>query len=160
MARKRCCGLVDQEPCCRRFLPAGRRSAGHIALFVEELEAVRLKDTQGMDQAGCAEAMGVSRATFQRILQSARQKIATALIEGTEIKIKGGNYMVKNRVFECQECHHVWEVAPCTEGGKHGYEISCPQCGSMKKVKISEDGTKHACGGGHHHGHGGGCCGH
>ena len=61
-----------------------------------------------------------------------------------------------NRVFECVECHHVWEVEPCTEGGKHGYEIACPECGSMKKLKL-ENGEKHACGG---HGHQGGCCGH
>jgi predicted DNA-binding protein (UPF0251 family) len=158
VARKRCCGLVDREPCCRCFLPEGRRSVESIELYVEELEAVRLKDTEYLEQVECAVQMGVSRATFQRILQSARQKIATALIKGLAIKIKGGNYMVKNRVFECQDCQHVWEVAPCSEGGKHGYEIPCPKCGSLKKIKVNEDVTKHACGGGHH-GHGGGCCG-
>jgi hypothetical protein len=74
--------------------------------------------------------------------------------------------MVKNRKFECQECAQVWEAEPCSEGGKHGYEIACPKCGSMKKVKINEDGQKQACGGGQHHGHehgaghSGGCCGH
>ena len=66
-----------------------------------------------------------------------------------------------NRVFECVDCGQVWEELPCTEGGKHGYEIACPKCGSMKKSKIS-NGMKHACGGqGHdHHEHGaaGGCC--
>lgn len=66
-----------------------------------------------------------------------------------------------NRKFECQDCGHVWEVEPCTNGGKHGYELACPKCGSMKKIKISEDGQKHVCSGGHHgeHEHGG-CCGH
>lgn len=161
MARKRCCGLVDREPDCSRFRPEGLRSAGSVELFVEELEAVRLKDTEGLEQAECAAEMGVSRATFQRILQSARGKIASALVEGRTIIIKGGNYMVKNRVFECQDCSHTWEVAPCSAGGKHGYEIPCPKCGSLKKIKVNEDGTKHACGGhGHNgHGHGGGCCG-
>lgn len=79
------------------------------------------------------------------------------------IMCKGGSKMVKNRVFECQDCAHKWEVEPCTAGGKHGYEIACPECGSMKKNKLNEDGVKHACGGGHAHGHdhkhGGGCCG-
>lgn len=66
---------------------------------------------------------------------------------------------MKNRVFECVECGNVWEVEPCTAGGKHGYEIVCPKCGSMKKMKV-EEGVKHACGGGgRQHGHGHGCCG-
>lgn len=69
-----------------------------------------------------------------------------------------------NRVFECVDCAQVWEEPPCTEGGKHGYEIACPKCGSMKKLKINK-GEKHACGGADHahshehsHGSSGGCC--
>lgn len=61
-----------------------------------------------------------------------------------------------NRTFECQGCKHVWEEAPCSEGGKHGYEIECPKCGSLKKVKL-ENGERHVCGGaGHSHGSCGG----
>jgi len=160
MVRKRCCGLIEREPVCQRFIPDGINRCKVVELGIEELEAVRLKDLGSMDQGECAVTMGLSRATFQRILQSARIKIATALVEGQIIMIKGGNYMVKNRVFECQECGHTWEVEPCTEGGKHGYEIPCPKCNSMKKNKLAEDGVKHACGGGgHDHKHGGGCCG-
>lgn len=162
MVRKRCCGLVEQEPYCRRFLPEGRQAIDFVKLFVEELEAVRLKDIEGLDQSACAVQMGISRATFQRVLQTARSKIASALVEGRPIIIKGGSYMIKNRVFECQDCSHTWEVEPCSEGGKHGYEIACPKCGSMKKIKINDDGTKQACSHGHDHdhdhGHGGGCC--
>jgi Mrp family chromosome partitioning ATPase len=68
---------------------------------------------------------------------------------------------IVKRKFECQDCGHIWEVEPCTEGGKHGYEIPCPKCGSMKKIKIEEDGQRHICGGANHseHGHGG-CCRH
>jgi len=159
MSRKRCCGLIEREPDCQRFMPEGSKEINPVELWVEELEAVRLKDLGRMDQACCAATMGLSRPTFQRILQSARIKIAMALVEGRSIIIKGGNYMVKNRVFECQDCGHKWEVEPCTAGGQHGYEIPCPQCGSMNKNKLSEDGVKHACGGGHDHQHGGGCCG-
>jgi predicted DNA-binding protein (UPF0251 family) len=150
---------VEQEPCHRQFIPIDAKQEKIIALLVEELEAMRLKDLTGMDQAACAMAMGVSRATFQRLLSAARQKVTSALVEGHSIIIQGGTYMIKNRKFECQDCGAIWEVEPCTEGGKHGYEIACPKCGSMKKIKIGEDGQKHICGGGHH-GHGGGCCGH
>jgi uncharacterized protein len=163
MPRRRCCGLVEQEPCHRQFAPIDANEEKVVTLLVEELEAIRLKNLTGMDQAACAVTMGVSRATFQRILNAARQKITFALVEGHTIIIQGGTYMIKNRKFECQDCGHIWEVEPCTESGKHGYEIACPKCGSMKKIKIGENGQKHVCGGGNHHDHDhghGGCCGH
>lgn len=157
MPRRRCCGMVEEIPCCQRFVPEGEPGTGKYEISIEELEAVRLKDVESMDQAACAMAMGVSRPTFQRILQRARNKIALALVEGQTIIIQGGHYMLKNRVFECADCGHTWEVEPCTckEGGRHGYEIPCPKCGSMKKFKLNDEQGKHACGGGH----GGGCCG-
>jgi predicted DNA-binding protein (UPF0251 family) len=164
LARKRCCGLVDQEPSYRRFIPDGQSNTENMILLVEELEALRLKDLAGMDQVTCATEMGVSRATFQRILQSARKKMVTSLIYGQAINIKGGSYIVKNRKFECLDCGEIWEVAPCSENGKHGYEIPCPKCASMKKMRVTEEGTKEACGHvdghAHEHQHGsGGCCG-
>ncbi len=159
MARRRCCGLVDDPPLCREFSPHLAGSGEPVVLQLEELEAVRLKDLKGWEQATCASVMGLSRPTYQRILQSARSKIAMALVEGRAIIIQGGNYVMKNRVFECVACQHVWSEAPCTEGGKHGYELACPQCGSMKKMKL-ENGVKQACGGGQQeHSQGGCCCG-
>ncbi len=156
MPRQRCCGLVDKEPVCRKFFPESEQGQKPVVVQIEELEAIRLKDIKEYEQAICAAVMGLSRPTFQRILHSARRKIAAALVEGRAIVIEGGNYIMKKRVFECVDCQHVWEVEPCKEGGKHGYEIACPQCGSMKKMKL-DNGVKHACGG--QHGHGGGCCG-
>jgi predicted DNA-binding protein (UPF0251 family) len=160
MSRRRCCGLIDDVPLCSEFVASKPDNDLAVVVLLEEIEAVRLKDMKGMVQADCAAMMGLSRPTFQRILQSARVKIATALVEGRTINIGGGNYLMKNRVFECVECKHVWEVEPCSEGGKHGYEIACPKCGSMKKMKLEND-TKHACGGKPEHDHGhdqGGCC--
>ncbi|WP_094604047.1 hypothetical protein SPSIL_044780 [Sporomusa silvacetica DSM 10669] len=159
MPRQRCCGLIAEEPLCRKFSPEVECGKKPVVVQLEELEAIRLKDIKDFEQAICASMMGLSRPTFQRILYSARQKIATALVEGRAIIIEGGNYIMQNRVFECVDCHHVWEVAPCTEGGKHGYEIACPQCGSMKKMKL-DNGVKHACGGQQHQHGQGGCCGH
>jgi predicted DNA-binding protein (UPF0251 family) len=62
---------------------------------VEELEAIRLKDMYKLDQSACANRMGISRGTFQRILQSGRQKIAIALICGQTIFIQGEHYRLK-----------------------------------------------------------------
>lgn len=160
MPRQRCCGLIEEAPGCRRFSPEGGHRGEAIVLGLEELEAIRLKDQCDMEQVDCAAAMAVSRATFQRILRSARLKIASALVDGRTILIQGGNYRMKNRTFECRDCSKRWEEPPCTEGGKHGYELACPACGSMKKMRIEEDGSKQACG--HNeagHQHGSGCCG-
>lgn len=160
MARQRCCGIIDFMPCCRRFTADDRDAAATVTVTLEEIEAIRLKDQLGYDQMECAASMGLSRATFQRILRSARHKVATALIEGHHIVFEGGNYQMRDRTFECIDCGKRWTEQPCSAGGKHGYEIACPHCGSMKKMKINEEGTKTMCGGHHGHNHGqGGCCG-
>ena len=159
MARKRCCGMVELASCSRKFCPTPASGAPRLEVGMEELEAVRLKDLEGKDQTECADLMGLSRPTFQRILYGARAKIARALVEGREICIKGGNYRMKNREFCCLDCGKQWEVEPCTEGGRHGYEIPCPACGSMNKSRVEEDGQKTTCGGaGHSHEQGKGCC--
>jgi len=76
------------------FVPSenGVPELPHNILKLEELEAVRLKDQEGMEQRECAEKMGVSRPTFQRILLSARGKIADSLVKGKPIRIEGGNF--------------------------------------------------------------------
>ena len=58
----------------------------------EELEALRLMDTEHMNQEDAAKLMGISRRTFQRVLESAREKVTRALINGHAIEIKGGNF--------------------------------------------------------------------
>jgi len=149
MSRRRCCGLIDDTIVCQTFIPQGQSRWPEVLLQLEELEAIRLKDKVGLDQVECAASMGVSRATFQRILGVARSKVATALVEGRPIIIRGGNYLIKNRVFKCINCDHVWEVEPCTTGGKHGFEIACPRCGNMKKMRL-DNGIEHSCSGGQH----------
>lgn len=71
------------------FKPQGipLRMLSEINLLHEELEAVRLKYVKELDQTECAQKMGVSQSTFQRILSSANKKIAQALVEGKAIKI-------------------------------------------------------------------------
>jgi len=158
MPRKRCCGLISEYPVCHKFISEKNENHAVMILGIEEMEAIRLKDMIGYDQEVCGKEMGLSRTTFQRILIGARKKIATALVEGHSIEIRGGHYQMKNRVFECVDCGETWEVEPCTEGGKHGYEIACPKCGSMKKTKLDQE-VRHVCGGSGDHKDGGGCCG-
>ncbi len=53
-----------------------------------EIEAIRLADFEGLYQEEAANQMEVSRPTFSRILNSARKKIANALLNGRAIEIQ------------------------------------------------------------------------
>lgn len=90
------------------FKPAGvpRRALEEIQLTVSELEALRLADIEGRYHEDASSIMGVSRPTFGRIIASARNKVATALIEGKAIRIKGGKFKCrhKNRGLEDKAC--------------------------------------------------------
>lgn len=59
-----------------------------VELGVDELEAIRLCDLNDCNQIKAAKKMKISQSTFQRVLSSARRKIAEALIEGKAIKIE------------------------------------------------------------------------
>lgn len=61
-----------------------------VELTVEEVEALRLKNVENLDQVKCAKSMKTSQSTFQRILSSAYKKISEALIKGKAIKIIKG----------------------------------------------------------------------
>ena len=114
-------------PHCTFFKPAGTPlcELEEVALTVEEVEALRLKDLEGLEQEACAERMGISRPTFQRILTSARTKLTEALVEGKAIKVEGGHYQFVARTWRCADCGAEWEVLPGEKGNEH-----CPACGS------------------------------
>jgi predicted DNA-binding protein (UPF0251 family) len=80
------------QPGATYFKPRGvpLRFLEEINLAVDELEALRLADHQGMEQIEAAKAMAVSQSTFQRILTSARHKVSQGLVEGKAIRIEGG----------------------------------------------------------------------
>jgi predicted DNA-binding protein (UPF0251 family) len=66
----------------------------HVLLLHEEQEALRLADLEGLTQAEAAGRMGISRSTFQRVLNQARRQVALALIEGHALQIEGGTFEV------------------------------------------------------------------
>lgn len=61
-----------------------------VTIGLDEFEALRLVDGQGLDQEAAATALGVSKPTVCRILKAARGKIARALVEGLALRIEGG----------------------------------------------------------------------
>ncbi len=74
------------------YKPAGipGRSLEWVTLALDEYEAVRLLDHEGLDQQAAAEAMGVSRPTVTRIYAEARKTIAAMLVLGNALRIEGG----------------------------------------------------------------------
>lgn len=59
-------------------------------MSLDEFEALRLADLEGLYQEQAAEQMGVSRATFGRIVVAARHKVAQTLVHGRALRIEGG----------------------------------------------------------------------
>jgi len=102
---------VSFIPPINYFKPAGipLTHLQEVRLSVEEAEAIRLKDLEGLEQEACAQKMNISRTTFARVLSSARQKMADALLNAKAIRIEGGNFEMALRRFRCISGHE-WNV--------------------------------------------------
>jgi predicted DNA-binding protein (UPF0251 family) len=111
MSRPFRCRRVAFVPDVTYFKPAGipLRNLEEVCMSVEEAEALRLKELEGLEQEQGAEKMNISRPTFQRVLASARKKTADALLNGKAIRIEGGNFEIAYRRFRCRSGHE-WEV--------------------------------------------------
>ena len=121
---------VSQLPVVAFFKPSGvpMQDLEQVCLSVEEVEAIRLKDTEGLDQEVCAARMCVSRPTFHRVLAAARGKLADALIHGKAMRIEGGDFgFVQNR-FRCSNDDYEWEVPFASL--QRGRRVFCPVCDS------------------------------
>ncbi len=105
MSRPRKCRKVCQLPGTREFFPAGRQnSSSFVILTVDEYEAIRLIDKQGFSQEECSSYMKVARTTVQLIYNSARKKLAAALVEGRPLRIEGGEYQLCDGSEEFCDC--------------------------------------------------------
>lgn len=91
MPRPRKCRKVCRMPKTREFYPVGEGGEA-VILTVDEYEAVRLIDREGFSQEECSAYMQVARTTAQLIYNSARKKLADALVEGLPLRIEGGDY--------------------------------------------------------------------
>lgn len=136
MARPTKWRKIENVPIVPYFIPSDKDvdEIPENILKLEELEAVRLKDLEGLEQSECAEKMEVSRPTFQRILLSAREKIADSLVNGKTIHIEGGNFTRNICPVRCLDCGKEWmESYENMETIKNG-EYACPACGSTKII--------------------------
>ena len=106
-----------------------------VGLSVDEFEAIRLKDLEGLEQTAAADSMRISQPTFHRIIEAARKKVADALVNGKAIRIEGGEYMSDaSKKFKCLDCGNEWE-----EPHGKGRPDACPKCGSKNIHRAPQD---------------------
>lgn len=147
MPRPFCRRRIGWMPGKFRFLPEGvePQTADFLVLTLDELEALRLADLLGLYQEEAAEKMGISRPTFARILESARKKVAEALVNGKALVIEGGPVEVYGDSVgpgrKGPRCFRGGEPMP---RGSHGHHLGrqglgpegyclCPKCGFRKE---------------------------
>lgn len=131
MPRPRCCRRIHGTPGARIFKPAGlpATTLGEVSLSLEEYEAIRLADFEGLYQEEAARRMGVSRQTFGRGVEAARRKVARALVEGLVLRIEDPEAAPRPalRDFLCDACGHAWQEPFGT-----GRPAECPSCGAER----------------------------
>lgn len=109
MPRPRKCRRVCDFPQTLTFLPedceGGERA---VILTVDEYEAIRLIDKEGLSQEQCGDFMQVARTTVQQIYANARKKLADVLVDGLPLRIEGGDYRLCSgggRNCGCADCY-------------------------------------------------------
>ena len=155
MPRPTCCRNVEFPPDTILFKPAGVPAGRleQVELQLDEFEAIRLADLEGLYHCDAAAAMNVSRQTFGRVLESGRRKVAQALVHGTSILIKGGVVKMSDmRTFVCSSCTARWQIPHGT-----GCPKECPECKSAD-IRRDPSECRHGAGHGHGHAHGAGHC--
>ncbi len=143
--RPKHCRWIQQFPDVSLFKPLGipARILEQVNLTMDELEALRLADFEGLYQEQAAKKMNVSRQTFGRIIASAHKKVAEALVNGKAILIEGGEIMpIKESLRmgpggfcicpKCEERVPHRRGVPCQEE-------KCPKCGS----RMMREGSYH-----------------
>lgn len=134
--------IVNTPPAFADFKPCGVRSKDleKLNLTIDEYEAIRLADFEGLDHEEASKRMDISRPTFSRLIEKSRNKIAIFLIEGKHLKIDGGKVHFKQNLFRCNSCGKISKE--CIKK-----EIkNCPKCKSENiSDKASEMGHGKCC---------------
>jgi len=135
---------VEFIPNIQHFVPLDieKNAMEENILRIEEVEAIRLKDVEKLEQEECAEKMEVSRQTFQRILNNAREIIADSIINGKAIRIKGGNFTRNICSVQCLDCGKEWKESYENFEKVINGEYMCPDCQSKKIVCLNTNGHK------------------
>ncbi len=85
------CRRIERLPVYRSFSPDDIQATESVMMSVDEFEALRLLDDEGLTQEACALKMNIARTTVTAIYDSARKKVADALVNGKRLLISGGH---------------------------------------------------------------------
>jgi uncharacterized protein len=143
--RPTCRRIIEGQPEYRYFKPAGVpvRFLREIQLTVDEFEALRLADAMNMYQDEAAQRMGVSRATFGRIVASARRKTAEALLHGHALRIEGGTVMENGDHQQSGRGNCICPACGRTVPHKAGMPCRESRCPSCDKPMLREGSAHH-----------------
>jgi len=146
MARPHKLRHVFFRPGHRRFVPLGHveEPGEEITLSLDELEALRLADLEGLYQEEAAKHMKISRQTFGNIVQAAHKKVAAFLVHSRTLAIEGGHARMMERQYRCCACGHAWSVPR-----DRSRAAACPACASPDIQRIHADRTYVCDGCGH-----------
>lgn len=86
------CRRIEQLPVYRSFSPDDIAATDNVLMTVDEFEALRLLDNEGLTQEACASRMNIARTTVTAIYDNARKKVADALVNGKRLLITGGHF--------------------------------------------------------------------
>lgn len=133
---------VRHPPLHSGFAPTGA-AAGcleNLAVTLDEFEAIRLADFDGKSHHESAGEMGISRSTFSRLVERARNKVARFLIEGKHLQIDGGSVHFQTNAIRCDDCGHVSNPTFESETTR------CSDCGSTNLADLAHGfGHGHCC---------------
>jgi len=107
------------------------RKTNEVILHLEEYEAIRLLDYQNLTQEEAAVYMDVSRPTLTRIYEEARNKVATAFVEGRDLIFRGGDVYFEKNWFKCSSCKA--SFSDYSESNE-----KCPVCNSEDLVSLND----------------------
>lgn len=138
--RPKSCRRVGGQPGVTYFKPRGvpLSELEEVSLTVDELEAIRLADLEGLYQDEAAVRMGVSRPTFGRILNAAHRNIADALVKGKALIIGGGRVEMAPDVIPMEKGEGKMNIAVSSTDGK----TICGHLGKCRSFIIYETDGK------------------
>jgi len=125
--------IVNEPPLFAEFKPIGVAglSLKQILVTLDEFEATRLADYEGLSHEEAANEMNISRSTFSRLIEQARKKIADFLIHGKLLTIEGGNIHFRNNIIRCLDCGYMFKT-------NIGIPLlNCPDCDSTKLLNLA-----------------------
>jgi len=125
--------IVLSPPVSKGYSPIGKSvdQSQQLLLSLEEYESIRLCDYDMLNHSEACKLMDVSRATFARIYESARRKVAKAFAEGSSILFEGGHYRYEQVWWRCNDCGSLFN-----QRNQNKEEINCVVCSSLAIERI------------------------